>query len=203
MRRATLGLLIAAVAAAAGPATAGAAEVHGLAGTDVVYTAGPGEDNELSTHEQGGLVYFRDTGAPLTPGQFCETIGDEVRCIAANSGVVHIELGDGENRLDNDIVHETHVSGQGATANTFIGGAGVDELNGFSGHDVLDGGGGDDHLYGKAATTTSSAAPARTPSQAVRLATSFRTSPGSSRSSSRSGRPRSSRTTASPARETT
>src|SRR5215216_6285815 len=99
----TLSLLTIAVAAAtAGPTSAAnAAEVHGAPNGDIVYTAGPGEDNQLSTHEEPGFVHFLETGAAITPGQFCETVGLQVRCLASGLGVVRIALGDGDNWASN------------------------------------------------------------------------------------------------------
>ena len=139
-------LALALAAAVAAPADA--AEVHAAPNGDIVYTAWPGEQNNLIAYDEPGFVYFAENGATLTPGQFCEAVDIRVRCLASGLGVVRIELGDGDNRLNNNLGYETHSTGSGATKNVFLGGPGIDEMHGGGAHDLLRGDGGDDRLFG-------------------------------------------------------
>ena len=98
----------------------------------MVYTAAPGERNQLSAEPASDLsLIIRDAGAAITPGNGCVAIAGGVQCTAGSFGAPWLvaSLGDGD-----DV----------STANGDIdGGVGDDQL---SGSGYLTGGPGDDVL---------------------------------------------------------
>src|SRR5215212_3723506 len=74
--------------------TAQAATVEVVDG-NVVFTAAPGETNDLRI----GWDSFTDMGAPLTAGPGCEQIdANSARCL--ESGAPVVDTGDGDDRVD-------------------------------------------------------------------------------------------------------
>lgn len=98
MRRAlplllTLALLAVPATASAGTATAG--------GTDVRFTAAPGEVNAVSVRWSAGDVIVVDTGAPVTAGAGCRQVSaDEARCTVGGTWTATVDGGDGPDVLE-------------------------------------------------------------------------------------------------------
>jgi Ca2+-binding RTX toxin-like protein len=138
-----------------------AATVEVVDGT-VVFTAAPGETNDVRI----GNVRFTDVGAPLTAGPGCEQIdANSAQCPQSNElqFPAVVSTGDGDDRVsvfqyccgstvtlrggsgDDNIVF----SGNGIPAGELVGGPGNDVLRSneqLGGFDVLRGGRGDDVL---------------------------------------------------------
>jgi RTX calcium-binding nonapeptide repeat (4 copies) len=132
----------------------------------VLYTAAPGEANQLlvEASTNGQAVRFTDPGAAIEPGSGCESApGDRVVCrIEQGVLLVQADLGDGTDRADartanaqapqinivggdgNDVIR-----GHGPTRFNFSGRAGDDILAGSDGPDVLRGQAGQDFLSGR------------------------------------------------------
>jgi RTX calcium-binding nonapeptide repeat (4 copies) len=125
---------------------------------DVVFTAAPGEQNDVSVGRTDdydarrvAVVTISDAGAVITPGAGCQAVDPHtVACtVLFLVGVVRADLGDG-----NDELHTIPSdSGQPPQLLAVVanGGPGDDVLDVRQrGAGVLDGGGGRDELYGGA-----------------------------------------------------
>ena len=138
---ASFGLLaMAAPAASAGTVEATATGCDGRTSapceTALVFTAAPGERNELEVSlAANDDLRFRDAGAPVQAGSGCRQVArDDALCPA---GRVTLRMGDG----DDGVVLETQ-------RGLIEGGAGDDTLAGAGQDDMLVGGGGQDELRG-------------------------------------------------------
>jgi hypothetical protein len=143
----------AAAAPAAGAATV-RAESRIIASGEVIYTAGPGEENRLRvTFEPDRTVAVTDSGATIAAGENCESVdAHTARCHPPPSeppgapdwvlgiGYVNASLGDMNDTFT--------VLAPQAKPLTVDGGPGDDVLHGDAGNDELDGGGGRDELFG-------------------------------------------------------
>jgi Ca2+-binding RTX toxin-like protein len=129
--------------AAAHGAIAGPSQIDG---SDVVFTAGPGEANRLTVTGQGpDTVVFEDAGATIDAGRGCTQLAaNRVSCPRDTFVIVRLEDGD----------DEAQTSGELANAFVFLeGGQGADTLRGIIGVTVLDGGTGTDRLVGGGRST--------------------------------------------------
>src|SRR5205823_1157751 len=92
-----------------------------------------------------GTVVVTDAGAPLTPGEGCTPIdAHTARCDTYEGvplGVGTFDLGDRGDRLDASQL-DAPVSARGGSGDDrILGGVFTDDLDGGTGHDLLDGGG--------------------------------------------------------------
>jgi Ca2+-binding RTX toxin-like protein len=137
-------------------ATAATARV--LAGnSEVLYEAGPGEQNIVEGHVafdeanfEVARITLRDSGAAITPGSGCTSSSpNEVSCSIVLSELVFMRIltirgGDG-----NDVIAATRNFSGGSETVQMSGGPGDDSLVGTGGLDLLLGGDGDDSLQGR------------------------------------------------------
>ena len=163
--RRLLAPLVAATAFAAllAPASAFAATGAVTNGT-LVYSAAPGETNNLSITLTSDAKYqLSDSGAStMTAGAGCSLVSGSVRCPVWGLSAISIDLGDGNDSATSWIALPTRI--QGGTGNDSTttnissdvhdGGPGNDTLDGGWGNDVLDGGLGADVLDGSLGTDT-------------------------------------------------
>ncbi len=111
------------------PATAGAATIASISGTQVVVTGDdtvPDAVNEISVTLNAGTYTISDTIAGVTAGPGCTQLGVDATCPAAAVTATVINGGDG--------------------GDTLLGSSGIDRINGGSGPDIIDGRDGDDIL---------------------------------------------------------
>jgi Ca2+-binding RTX toxin-like protein len=149
-KRFLLGAVVASlVIAAMGAGTASASRVSVESGT-LVYTAEPGEANDLFIYpaQIPGYTGVYDDGGSVTTGSGC-TVAPEVFvgippfadlyyiCSGVTNGIT-VDLGDGNDFAGMEV-------GGGVTVHA---GAGNDDVYSIDGDDVLDGGPGDDNLEG-------------------------------------------------------
>jgi Ca2+-binding RTX toxin-like protein len=164
----------AAVAVGAVPGVASAATITRSADGSLVYTAAPAEQNYLDVqvgYEDGTVTLYEDrapiTSVPTGCSTFDNSGATAVTC--ANPSSVHVDLGDGNDRLTETAELTVPVIAYGGTGNdtmkgsdqpdvlnggpgddTVIGYGGNDTLVGEDGSDILEGWGGSDHLEGGA-----------------------------------------------------
>jgi Ca2+-binding RTX toxin-like protein len=123
----------------------------------VSYQAGKGEASVVAlTQEPGGVLRFRDDGAPLKAGTGCKAVDPNEATCKVTKGLesVHLDLGDG---ADTSTVVDatTGISVTGGTGDdTITGGPGDDNLLGSEGADTITAGAGDDILDGGKNTKT-------------------------------------------------
>jgi hypothetical protein len=126
------------------PAVAHAATVgYDEDGAALVFTAEPGEANDLLMESEGGSLVFRDD-APLSAGESCESVDAQaVRCDPGVFVEIDVRAGDGDDRVVN------RVRGLAPVFHVQIdGGAGDDELRGSRVEEGFDGGPGADYVSG-------------------------------------------------------
>ena len=129
--------------------------------TSTIFTAAPGERNDVTYSPEPTGTTVRDAGAPVTPGRGCVALdAHAARCSGFD---VRLDLGDGDDpprpragpwggsasrpaRADDHVTggERGDVLGGGEGADTLLGGAGDDILTGGAGSDVLDGADGAD-----------------------------------------------------------
>ena len=152
-----------AAAVLAGPALAG--QVGSTDASTIVYTAAPGEQNNLAVSVSGGNLVILDTGTTAAAAPIAQTLAggpvacvlattfnsnDTVKCPAAGLTTLSMDVGDCATN------QATIAAGVGAvlTSATLIGGSGADTLTGGSENDTLAGRGGNDVLDGGGGTNT-------------------------------------------------
>ena len=82
------------------PAAASAGTVTAT-GTDVRFTAAPGEVNAVSARWTAGEVIVADTGAPVTAGEGCRQVSAaEARCTVGEQWTAVVDGGDGPDVLE-------------------------------------------------------------------------------------------------------
>jgi Ca2+-binding RTX toxin-like protein len=135
-----------------------------LAGT-LVFTAAPGEANNVTMYPYDGSIIVIDSGdgVTLTAGKNCTSLGvDIAKCKAVGLTAGTIKLGDG-----NDNFYGGLISGFGPLPltlyvpasdgnDTITGGGQSDALHGGNGNDTIKDDSGDDSLYGDAGADTMS-----------------------------------------------
>jgi hypothetical protein len=110
-----------------------------------LYTAAPGEINDVTSSREGTSVIVRDAGAPVLPGSGCTAIDEHAaRCPASD---VELRLGDGDDRSIGLSPGRITASG-GAGNDILIGGPGQDSLDGDAGADTISGRGEGDFIAG-------------------------------------------------------
>lgn len=110
---------------AALPSAAQAGEIH-REGDAVVWSAGPGEANNVTLGATG--IELKDTGAGLTVGAGCTVTGiNSATCDATDVREIVLDARDGADRLQS----------AGTIAVTMIGGAGADVFVGGGEYDVV------------------------------------------------------------------
>jgi Ca2+-binding RTX toxin-like protein len=141
--RSALLLSIAALAALPAAASAAIAGPSQTEGSDIVYSAGPGEANRLTVTGQGAdRVVFEDAGATVQAGRSCTQLAaNRVSCPRTSFVIVRLEDGDDEAQTSGELA-DTFVSIEGAQ--------GSDTLRGIVGITSLEGGTGTDRLFGGA-----------------------------------------------------
>jgi Ca2+-binding RTX toxin-like protein len=147
LRTALIASLAAALAlpAVAHSAIAGPSQIEG---SDIVFTAAPGEANRVTVTGQGTgqnqRVVLEDAGAQVQAGRNCTQLApNRVSCPRSDFVIVRLEDGDDEAQTSGELV------------NTFVsleGDQGSDSLRGIVGITSLDGGTGTDRLVGGSAT---------------------------------------------------
>ncbi len=165
--------VLAGIAAAPTAATAATARIDGEHLEDccgstfvqtLVYTAAPGERNDIAVRRDGVAMVLSDAGATITPGEGCTAVDPhQVRCTATARQIgaegdtaveeisFHIELGDGDDRA---VLSLSRLGKFNFAEDGYIGGgAGDDILTVTKEHTVptqLYGDAGDDTLAGSA-----------------------------------------------------
>jgi hypothetical protein len=110
---------------AALPSAAQAGEIH-REGDAIVWSAGPGEANNVTLGAAG--IQLTDSGAALTAGAGCIQTGpNSATCDATDVREIVLEAGDGADRLQS----------AGTIAVTMIGGTGADTFVGGAEYDVV------------------------------------------------------------------
>jgi hypothetical protein len=127
-RRTLLAAAIATAALAAGAAPVMAAEVQGT-GSDLQYSAAPGETNNLRITQTGLTVLFDDVVAVTTGNPACAAANGNVTCTALPAAVIDVQL--------EDLDDQTTLSGVSLPTNQ----------SGSTGDDVLRGGDGNDNFF--------------------------------------------------------
>lgn len=174
-------LLISVAAAgtlAIAPGIASAATVTRAGDGSLVYTAAPGEQNDLDVevgYDDGTTVLYENK-APITSIPSGCSLDDSFGAnvlTCPDPPAVHVDLGDGDDRLVETSYLTVPVTAYGGAGNdimkgsdhsdTFDGGPGDDQVIGYDGNDTLLGGdgndviegwGGSDHLEGGAGNDT-------------------------------------------------
>jgi Ca2+-binding RTX toxin-like protein len=125
--------------------TAHAATVES-GGGQVLFSAAPGEVNDLTLTVAASTLTFHDSGAPVTAGSGCTAV-DAHTVTCPSSSEIGVSLNDGADAFTNvgDPGISTLVDG-GPGADTLTGGAGDQSLFGGDGSDTLRGGPGNDSL---------------------------------------------------------
>jgi Ca2+-binding RTX toxin-like protein len=138
--RAALILSLVALAALPSAASAALAGPSQTEGSDIFFSAGPGEANRLTVTGQGSTVVFEDAGASIAPGRGCTALAaNRVACPRSSFMFVRLEDGDDEVRTSGEL------------ADTFVfieGGQGADTIHGEVGDTSIEGGTGPDRLFG-------------------------------------------------------
>jgi Ca2+-binding RTX toxin-like protein len=145
------------------PATAQAATVARTP-TQVNFTAGAGEANNVTVTPSGASYVVTDTGvAALTDGDGaggCVVTGNQATCPASGVIRVSVTAGDADDAVNVDAVTSDVLDGGpgndrlsgGNGGDTIVGGTGNDTLNGEDGNDALRGGTGADTFNGGTGT---------------------------------------------------
>lgn len=145
---------LAVIAAAAGLLLAGAAEARAssvaLLGSDLFFSAGTGEENDVSIVRDGAVYRVTDRGATEVkasdPAECAPTADAQVKeCVAAGVGAIVVAVLDGDDRVVVDAAIPADVTG-GSGADTIMGGVGDDRLLGDDGADTVLGRDGDDTI---------------------------------------------------------
>lgn len=159
MRRALVTAVVTTTVAgvlALGPGPAGAAS-FGVADDGWVYSAAPGEDNDVVLTVGSTGILLTDVGAASLTGTLPAKCvaepaaeGIAVRCVRRKAITIRIVLGDGDDSVDGSglpsWVALDVIGGEGETI--VQGGAGRDHIDGGDGRDTLYGGAGDDVVLG-------------------------------------------------------
>ena len=117
----------------------------------VVYTAAPGEANDLSITVIDGRYVVNDPGAAIQAGTGCRVTDAErhrAECDLAEVTGATVDLGDGDDRALLKL--PTRGPRRGTPSVTVEGGSGADRIEGGDAADDLRGGDGDDVLLGLA-----------------------------------------------------
>jgi Ca2+-binding RTX toxin-like protein len=146
-----LTILAAVGAVAALPAAANAAVIQ-RAGNTIIYTAGQGERNDVrvSLDSLVGQTVYTFTDDDATPiavgGVLCDLVNGVAMCNSSGVTNIRINVRDGDDTVK---IATGSALGPVMTANTLIGGRGVDVLIGGNGADRLKGNSGRDSLRGR------------------------------------------------------
>jgi Ca2+-binding RTX toxin-like protein len=146
----TAAMAVLALPAAAHGAIAGPSQIEG---SDIVFTAGPGEANRVTVTGQGTgqgqRVLFEDAGAPVQAGRTCDQLApNRVSCPRSDFVIVRLEDGDDEAQTSGELVN-TYVSLEGEQGSDSLRGiVGITSLDGGTGTDRLEGGSGSIRLSG-------------------------------------------------------
>ena len=135
------------------PALAAAGTVE-IAGTELRFTAAPGETNNfrLDPDSDGTFIVADFTPVPLTVGAGCTALDTQrARCAAGIASLV-VNTGDGDDAVNNATALPSRIDGGdgddallgGETSDVLVGGGGNDSLDPLGGLDTVDGGAGDD-----------------------------------------------------------
>jgi hypothetical protein len=93
-------LILALAASALAPAAAGASGVFQVAGPTVVYTAAPGDIDQIAAFETATTIRFtRFGGAGFGPGPGCSFLANDtntIDCVKSGVTSVVLDLGDGD-----------------------------------------------------------------------------------------------------------
>lgn len=115
----------------------------------MLYTAAPGEANDVRFTRDGSSAIVTDTGATITAHSGCTSLGpNQARCSppegpSTGISVIDTDLGDLADRLENLAEWATDVDA-GPGDDHLIGGSSRDMLYGAAGRDTLEGRGGSD-----------------------------------------------------------
>jgi hypothetical protein len=120
-------------------------------GAALVFTAEPGEANDLLMESDGGSLMFRDDAAPLSAGESCEPVDAQaVRCDPGVFVEIEVRAGDGDDRIVNRVrglAPVLHVQIDGGEGDDVLRGSRVEEgFDGGPGADYVSGGRGRDTL---------------------------------------------------------
>jgi len=126
--------------------------VRGGTLTTPVYSAAPGEHNELTVYMLGGATHFSDSGAIVDPGQRCESLGAGIaRCLGPPPLFFpRVEAGDAADSVAMNLDDGFVLAGEGDDEVTggrgLFGGGGDDLLRTGASQPNLSGGPGNDRL---------------------------------------------------------
>lgn len=112
---------------------------------DLLFTAAPGEANDVTLRFSPEELRVTDAGAPLVVGGGCRSIG--AHDAVCPDLIPDVELGDGDDRAQ--LLGELYLAevDAGPGDDVVIGGGGTDELTAGPGADTLLGGSGNDDLF--------------------------------------------------------
>jgi hypothetical protein len=143
----TLGLALAGLIA---PGMASAATVS-IVSRVATFSAATGETNHLTiTNVGGGWVQFYDSGVTtMTAGSGCSPVtAQKVDCPGASADAYSVDLGDGNDYVQDNLFYTSTTIYGGAGNDTITGGGGNDTISGGAGNDTINGSGGDDTIDG-------------------------------------------------------
>jgi len=138
-------LILALVLSAPVPGAAHATGVFQVAGPTVIYTAAPGDIDQIAAFETPTTLRFtRFGGASFGPGPKCAFLLNDpntIDCVKSGVTSVVLDLGDGDDVASIDPSLKLPV--------IFNGADGRDGLFGGGGSDIFDGGAGDDNIISR------------------------------------------------------
>lgn len=138
-------LILALAVSAFAPGAAHATGVFQVAGPTVIYTAAPGDIDQIAAFETPTTIRFtRFGGASFGPGPKCSFLLNDpntIDCVKTGVTSVVLDLGDGDDVASIDPSLKLPV--------IFNGADGRDGLFGGGGTDVFDGGAGDDNIISR------------------------------------------------------
>ena len=138
-------LILALAVSALAPGAAHATGVFQVAGPTVIYTAAPGDIDQIAAFETPTTIRFtRFGGASFGPGPKCTFLLNDpntIDCVKTGVTSVVLDLGDGDDVASIDPSLKLPV--------IFNGADGRDGLFGGGGSDIFDGGAGDDNIISR------------------------------------------------------